>query len=148
MNLTELQRSRRQLRLGRMANVLESRLHQAQAEPMAPIDLLSALVSDELASRFDRLLERRRKRAGFRDANKTLDAFDFTFNPKMNRSLIFDLASAAFIDRREGRAVSRPRGAQAKATWRRPSVTPPSCKVTRFSIARLMSFCKSWPMLL
>src|SRR5512142_1813646 len=76
-----------------MATVLETRLHQAQAEPMAPIDLISCLVSDELTRRSDRLLERRRKQAGFRDAGKTLDNFDFTFNPKMNRSLIFDLAT-------------------------------------------------------
>jgi DNA replication protein DnaC len=68
---------------------------------MAPIDLLSTLVSDELARRADRLLERRRKQAGFRDANRTLDNFDFMFNPKMNRSLVFDLATASFIDRRE-----------------------------------------------
>ena len=60
MNLIELQRSLCQLRLGGMAAVLETRLHQAQAEPTAPIDLLSALVSDELARRADRLLERRR----------------------------------------------------------------------------------------
>ncbi len=92
MNLIELQRALRQLRLGGMAAVLETRLRQAQAEPMAPIDLISCLVSDELTRRSDRLLERRRKQAGFRDANKTLDNFDFTFNPKMNRSLVFDLA--------------------------------------------------------
>src|SRR5690349_3996000 len=101
MNLIELQRALRQLRLGGMAAVLETRLRQAQAEPMAPIDLLSALVSDELTRRSDRLLERRRKQAGFRDPNKLLDNFDFDFNPKMNRSLIFNLATAAFIDRRE-----------------------------------------------
>ena len=41
MNLIELQRAMRQLRLGGMAAVLETRLRQAQAEPMAPIDLLS-----------------------------------------------------------------------------------------------------------
>jgi hypothetical protein len=72
-----------------MAAVLETRLYQAQAEPMAPIDLFSCLVSDELTRRSDRLLERRRKEAGFRDANKTLYNFDFTFNPKMNHSLVF-----------------------------------------------------------
>src|SRR5580765_5425707 len=101
MNIIELQRSLRQLRLGGMAAVLETRLRQAQAEPMAPIDLVSCLISDELTRRADRLLERRRKQAGFRDANKTLDNFDFAFNPKMNRSLVFDLASGAFIGRRE-----------------------------------------------
>ena len=110
MNLIELQRSLRQLRLGGMANVLETRLRQAQTEPMAPIDLLSMLVSDELARRSDRLLERRRNQAGFRDANRTLDNFDFGFNPKMNRSLVFDLASSAFIDRREDALFLGPGG--------------------------------------
>jgi len=47
------------------------------------------------------LLERRRKQAQFRDPQKTLDNFDFNFNPKMNRSLIFDLAAGGFISRRE-----------------------------------------------
>src|SRR5918911_2270135 len=106
MNLIELQRALRQLRLGGMAAVLETRLHQAQAEPMAPIDLMSCLVSDELTRRADRLLERRRKQAGFRDAHKTLDNFDFSFNAKMNRSLVFDLASGAFIGPPRGRVVS------------------------------------------
>jgi len=100
----------RQLRLGGMAAVLETRLRQAQAEPMAPIDLLSCLVSDELTRRADRLLERRRKQAGFRDANKTLDNFEFSFNPKMNRSLVFDLAAGAFIQKREDALFLGPGG--------------------------------------
>lgn len=110
MNIAELQRSLRSLRLGGMAAVLETRLHQAQAEPMAPIDLLSCLVSDELTRRSDRLLERRRKEAGFRDANRTLDGFDFAFNPKMNRSLVFDLATCRFIERREDALLLGPGG--------------------------------------
>lgn len=101
MNIIELQRSLRQLRLGGMADVLETRLRQAQAETMAPIDLISCLVSDELMRRADRLLERRHKQAGFRDPDKSLDNFDFAFNPKINRSLIFDLATAGFINKRE-----------------------------------------------
>jgi DNA replication protein DnaC len=101
MNLLELQRALRQLRLGGIATVLETRLRQAQAETMAPIDLISCLVNDELSRRSDRLLERRRKQAAFRDPHQTLDNFDFTFNPKMNRSLVFDLATCAFIAKRE-----------------------------------------------
>ena len=58
MNVIELERALRQLRLGGMASVLETHLRQAQAEPMAPIDLISCLVSDELTRRSDRLLER------------------------------------------------------------------------------------------
>ena len=101
MNQIELERALRQLRLGGIAAVLETRLRQAQAEAMAPIDLISSLVSDELSRRSERLLDRRRKQAAFRDPHKTLDNFDFTFNPKMNRSLVFDLATCAFIGKRE-----------------------------------------------
>jgi DNA replication protein DnaC len=110
MNLIELQHALRQLRLGGMADVVETRLRQAQAEPLAPIDLLSTLVSDELTRRSDRLLERRRKLAGFRDPNKSLDNFDFAFNPKLNRSLVFDLATGAFIERREDALFLGPGG--------------------------------------
>jgi len=110
MNLIELQRALGQLRLGGIAAVLETRLRQAQAEAMAPIDLISCLVSDELTRRCDRLLERRRKQAAFRDPQRTLDNFDFTFNPKMNRSLVFDLATCAFVGKREDALFLGPGG--------------------------------------
>src|SRR5579864_8662906 len=109
MNLIELERALRQLRLGGIAQVLETRLRQAQAEPMAPIDLISCLVSDELTRRGDRLLERRRKAAGFRNLH-TLDTFDFTFNKKMNRSLVFDLATGNFVARHEDALFLGPPG--------------------------------------
>jgi DNA replication protein DnaC len=110
MNIIELQRSLHQLRLGGMAQTLEMRLQQAQAEPMAPIDLISCLLSDELTKRTDRLLERRRKQAGFRDPQRSLDNFDFTFNPKMNRSLVFDLATGGFIAKHEDALFLGPGG--------------------------------------
>ena len=110
MNLIELQRALGQLRLGGMATVLETRLRQAQAEAMAPIDLISCLVTDELTRRSDRLLERRRKQAAFRDPQRTLDNFDFSFNPKMNRSLVFDLATCTFIGKREDALFLGPGG--------------------------------------
>jgi DNA replication protein DnaC len=110
MHVVELERSLRQLHLSGMAAVLETRLRQAQAEAMAPIDLIACLVSDELTLRADRLLQRRRKQAGFRDPDKTLDNFDFSFNPKMNRSLVFDLATGAFIAKREDALFLGPGG--------------------------------------
>jgi len=110
MNLIELNRALRQLRLGGMAAVLETRLQQAQAEPMVPIDFLSCLVSDELTRRGDRLLERRRKQAQFRDPQVTFDNFDFDFNKKMNRSLVFDLATATFVARHDDALFLGPPG--------------------------------------
>jgi DNA replication protein DnaC len=110
MNLIELTHALKQLRLGGMAATLETRLRQAQSEPLAPIDLISCLVSDELARRGERLLERRKKQAQFRDAQKSLDNFDFNFNKKMNRSLVFDLATGAFIGRHEDALFLGPPG--------------------------------------
>jgi DNA replication protein DnaC len=110
MNLIELNRALKQLRLGGMAAVLETRLLQAQAQSMAPIDLVSCLISDELSRRSNRLLERRQKQAQFRDPQKTLDNFDFTFNKKLNRSLVFDLATAGFIAKHEDALFLGPPG--------------------------------------
>ena len=110
MNLIELNQSLRQLRLSGMSAVLETRLLQAQAENIAPIDLVSMLVSDELACRTSRQLERRHKQAQFRDGEKRLDNFDFQFNARMNRSLIFDMATAAWIGRRQDALLLGPPG--------------------------------------
>jgi DNA replication protein DnaC len=110
MNLIELNRALKQLRLGGMAAVLETRLLQAQAQSMAPIDLISCLICDELARRNHRLLERRKKQAQFRDPQKTLDNFDFNFNKKLNRSLVFDLASAGFTAKHEDALFLGPPG--------------------------------------
>jgi DNA replication protein DnaC len=110
MNLVELDRALRQLRLSGMAAVLETRLHQAQTEPLPPIDLVSALVSDELRRRQDRLLERRHTLARFRDPDRTLDTFDFNFNKKMNRALVYELATARFIGQHEDALFLGPPG--------------------------------------
>jgi DNA replication protein DnaC len=101
MNLVEVDAALRKLRLSGMAAVLETRLHQAQAERLAPLDLVATLVSDELQRRQDRLFARRHAQAGFRDADRSLDTFDFTFNKKLDRALVFDLATARFIQQRE-----------------------------------------------
>jgi len=97
MNLVELQRALRQLRCSGMAAGLEPRLLEAQTARLAPIDFLSTLVGDELLRRQDRLLARRVQQAGFRDPDKRLDTFDFDFNKKMNRRLVFELATGHFV---------------------------------------------------
>ena len=101
MNLIELDHALRKLRLSGMAATLEMRLLEAQSERHAPIDLVSTLVHDELVRRQDRLLARRIDEAHFRDRNTSLDRFDFDFNPKMNRRLVFDLATARFVEQHE-----------------------------------------------
>lgn len=113
MNVTELDRALRTLRLSGMADVLEARLRHAQAERLPPLDLLGMLgmlVNDELQRRQDRLLERRRAQARFRDPSRSLDSFDFSFNKKINRALLFELATGRFITQREDLLLIGPPG--------------------------------------
>jgi len=88
-----------QFRLGGMADSLTVRAQQARAESLGPIDFLGLLVHDEMERRGDRLIERRIKEADFRDP-KTLDTFNWSFN-KVDRSLIFELATGKFVERHE-----------------------------------------------
>ena len=85
MNLVELDQALRKLRLSGMAAVLETRLLRAQTEQITPIDLLA----------------RRHKQARFRDPDRSLDGFDFAFNKKINRALVFELSTARFIAQRQ-----------------------------------------------
>jgi DNA replication protein DnaC len=110
MTLAEVSRALRQLRVSGMASTLEPRIVQAQADHWAPLDLVAALVQDELQRRQDRLLDRRVKRAGFRDAGKTLDTFDFDFNRKLDRRLVFDLAAGHFVAKHEDALFLGPPG--------------------------------------
>ncbi len=110
MNLVELDHALRKLRLSGMAATLEVRLVEAQSDRRAPIDLVSTLVHDELLRRQDRLLARRIAEARFRDPTASLDRFDFDFNPKMNRRLVFDLATARFVEQHEDALLLGPPG--------------------------------------
>ncbi len=110
MNLKELDRALRSLRLSGMADALEARLLEAQTEKTPPIDLMSRLVTDELLRRQDRLLSRRHKLAEFRDPQKTLDSFDFEFNKKMDRRLVYELATGRFIAQHEDALFLGPPG--------------------------------------
>jgi DNA replication protein DnaC len=110
MNMSELNRALRTLRLSGMADSLEARLVQAQSDKTAHVDFLSTLVRDELVRRQDRLLSRRIKDAAFRDRDKTLDTFDFDFNKKMDRRLVYELATGRFIEQLEDAVFLGPPG--------------------------------------
>jgi DNA replication protein DnaC len=110
VNIIEIERTLRQLRLSGIVETLQARLLQAQTEKMAPIDFLSILIQDELIRRQDRLLERRIKHAAFRDGGKTLDGFDFDFNKKINRKLVFELGTGRFVNQHEDVLMLGPPG--------------------------------------
>ena len=110
MQLPDLLRTLRHLGLSGIAASLETRLVQAQAEQLALADFLALLLQDELTRRADRLLTRRLTEAHFRDPDKTLDGFDFAFNKKMDRRLVFELATGRFVTQREDAVFLGPPG--------------------------------------
>lgn len=91
-----LQKTLKKLRLSGLLSSLEVRLHEASSNGLTHSEFLELLLSDELAVRGDRLIARRVKAAAFREL-KTLDAFDFSFNPKIDKKRIFELATCRFI---------------------------------------------------
>ena len=86
----------KQLRLSGIMDSIESRNRQAIENKMSYMEFLATIISDEVARRNQKKLALALRRANFRN-QKTLEEFDFTFNPHINHSLIMDLASCRFI---------------------------------------------------
>jgi len=84
-----------------MIATLPIRNQEATASQLSYVEFLELLVEDELNRRRDNLLKVRIKKAGF-PAMKTLEEFDFGFNPSINKKQLFDLATARFIPNAEG----------------------------------------------
>jgi DNA replication protein DnaC len=92
----------KQLRLSGLLQTVELRLQEAAGNGLNHVEFLELILQDELAVRSDRQLQRRVKAARFRD-NKTLDQFNWAFNPSIPRKAVYDLAGGRFI--REARDV-------------------------------------------
>ena len=86
----------RHLRLSGMAEALPVRVEQAKSAELPHLDFLELLVEDELARRADRLFARRLKAAGIVQVKEFSD-FDWTFNPKIPRAKMIELATARFV---------------------------------------------------
>jgi DNA replication protein DnaC len=86
----------RQLRLGGLAEALETRLLEATSNRLTHHEFLDLLLQDELAVRESRTSARRFKSADFRES-RTLDGFDFSFNPGIPRGRVHQLATCHFI---------------------------------------------------
>lgn len=99
----------RTLRLSGMIEALPARVAQADAAPLAHLEFLELLVEDELTRRADRLFARRLKQAGIATI-KTLADFDWTFNPKLPKTKLADLASARFVQTHSGVLLIGPPG--------------------------------------
>ena len=97
-----LQTALKKLRLSGLTQSLDVRLQEASGHGLNHAEFLELILQDELAIRADRLMDRRIKAATFREP-RTLEDFDFAFNPSIKKRQIFDLATCRFI--REARDV-------------------------------------------
>jgi DNA replication protein DnaC len=101
MNET-LRKTLRQLRLSGLAQSLEVRLQEAAGNHLSHEEFLELILQDEQNIRSQRLIARRVKAAAFHET-RTLEDFDFSFNPSIQRKQVYDLATGQFI--REHRDV-------------------------------------------
>lgn len=94
--MPELTPMLKQLRLSGILDSLESRNREAIAAKLAYPEFLAMLIQDEVARREQKKFNLRIRRAGFR-SQKTIEEFDFNFNPTINQAFILELATARFV---------------------------------------------------
>lgn len=109
MSLNELERALRSLRLSGMTATLEARALQVASHQMDFIEAFSWLVQDELDRRRSTLLNRRYALSGLPE-RKDLSDFDWSYNPRLPKRDILELATLKFIDAHENLLAIGPPG--------------------------------------
>jgi DNA replication protein DnaC len=94
--MEQMQTTLKSLHLGGMAAHLPIRYQEAKTHEQDYLEFLESLVNDEIARRKDNLLKRRMKIARFPQL-KTLEQFDFSFNPQIPKKDIMALMSTRFV---------------------------------------------------
>jgi DNA replication protein DnaC len=90
----------KKLRMSGVLNSLDLRVRQAAEDNLAPSEFLLRLLCDEIERREAKQLDLRLRRAAFEHC-KSLEDFDFTFNPQVPKAKILELATTGFIDKHE-----------------------------------------------
>ena len=99
-DIHQLENKMRSLKLNGMLDTLELRLTQAQKDGLGFTQFLELLLEDEVQCRANKRLTGRITKARFEEA-KSLEEFNFHFNPKVPTQYIHDLATCRFIERKE-----------------------------------------------
>ena len=92
----QLTNNLKRLRLSGILNTLQLRIQEATANQLGHFEFLELVIQDEITLRNDHAFARRLKAARFRD-HKTIEDFDFAFNPSVKRKQILELATGHFI---------------------------------------------------
>ncbi|MEI9947701.1 MAG: IS21-like element helper ATPase IstB [Pseudomonadota bacterium] len=99
----------KKLRLSGVLQSLELRLQQSREDSLPYEEFLFRLLSDEVERRDGKQLEQRVRRANF-EHDKTLEDFDFHFNPNVPKARVIDLATCSFIEKRQNVLLLGPTG--------------------------------------
>ena len=99
----------KKLRLSGVLQSLELRTREAVDDNLAHSEFLLRLLSDEVARRDGKQLDQRLRRANF-EHGRSIEDFDFHFNPSVPKAKILDLATCAFIERHENALLVGPTG--------------------------------------
>jgi DNA replication protein DnaC len=109
MSVPELERALRNLRLSGMNATLEARALQVANHELDFLEAFSWLVQDELDRRRSRLLDRRHALSGLPPA-RDLNSFDWSYNPRLPKRDVLELATLQFIDAKEDVLIIGPPG--------------------------------------
>jgi DNA replication protein DnaC len=96
MMTNTLKQHLQKLHLSGLLSSLELRLQEAEANRLPHAQFLELLLQDEINVRHQRMLARRHKSADFRES-RSLENFDFSFNPSIKRAQIYELAAGHFV---------------------------------------------------
>lgn len=107
--LPELAPVLKQLRLSGIVESLDQRNRQAIENKMTYPEFLALVIQDEAARRDQKKYSTRLRRAGFR-GDKTIEGFDFDFNPAIDRALIKELVSCRFANEKVSVLIVGPCG--------------------------------------
>lgn len=99
----------RQLRLSGVLETMEARNRQAIDSQWSYVEFLSRVLEDEVERRSQKQLNLRLRR-GALNTTKTLEGFDFHFNPNLNRQQILHLATCEFIRQKRNLLICGPTG--------------------------------------
>jgi len=108
-DLTHLQEDLKRLGLHTMATVVGTEVDKAIKSQASYTAFLERLVEEELVAKADRSINARIAKAGF-PAIRTLDAFDFGFQPGLAVAVVKELAGLDFLDRAENICAVGPPG--------------------------------------
>jgi DNA replication protein DnaC len=99
----------KQLRLSGVLETLEARNRQAIDGKWTYVEFLSRLLEDEVERRAQKQLALRLRR-GSVNTNKSLESFNFDFNPVINRQRVLQLASCDYIRQKRNVLICGPTG--------------------------------------